>query len=631
MPTLLFILRLLDSEDVLRFSATLLPPYLRPSSGFLTGLSYQDRITALRACLLVYSVTRGHLVPHELQLEAALAAENGKETFVIARTGWGKTLCIAIPLLLHPDRISVTISPLKRLQMMQVSDFLKKFGIATVAVNEDTPNCPLLWSAIAEGRIPHLIVQPEQFALHHGHLPRLARLLHDHKFVSRVARVSVDECHNIRQVGSTINGRKAFRPAYGALPQLRLKLSKSTAWTFLSATVPDYIYNHIHQTLAIGPSPTIIRVSINRPNLIYATHTLVGGRNNMHNLDLIIPPDFHPPMRLPKLVIFHGNKAETAIARQHIDSRLPQELQNLGIVRHYHADMSREYLEDVYSSFADPDGTTLILNATAGAGEGLDVKGIDGVIIYGIVSDVTTKSQWDGRAGRSTNAEAFCVHMIEPWVDAVDLTELQIDPNDPDHPLADVALTKKNPTKQERTGRASIHHAKSPECARVLNAQYYQDDSPEALHYTGRWCCDSDSHPNNTFALERLFLGPVHTEKPAVPPIKRPRATYRPTKERPELEELLIEWRTQMHSRLTLRALRPPTFILDSSAIRQLTMARASSITSAESITSLLKQSPEWEYMWAESLFKLISTYSPTMDDSDEESEEDEPPRKRRK
>lgn len=212
-------------------------------------------------------------------------------------------------------------------------------------------------------------MQPEQFALNHGHLPKLARLLHDSKFVSRIARVSVDECHNIQNVGSSVNGRKPFRHANGALPQLRIRLGKTTAWTFLSATVPDYIYSHIHQSLAIGPSPTIIRVSINRPNLIYATHSLVGGRRNMHNLNLIVPKDFHPPMRLPKLVIFHGNKAETAVARQHIDSLLPAALQNLGIVRHYHADMSREYLEDVYSSFADPDGTTLILNATAGAGE----------------------------------------------------------------------------------------------------------------------------------------------------------------------------------------------------------------------------------------------------------------------
>ncbi|KAJ7473930.1 hypothetical protein FB451DRAFT_1367004 [Mycena latifolia] len=80
----------------------------------------------------------------------------------------------------------------------------------------------------------------------------------------------------------------------------------------------------------------------------------------------------------------HKNKAETAIAWQHIDSWLPKELQNLAIVQHYHADMSREYLED-----------------------GLNVKGIDSVITYGIVSDVPTKSQWDGRAGRSKMESQF--------------------------------------------------------------------------------------------------------------------------------------------------------------------------------------------------------------------------------
>lgn len=147
-----------------------------------------------------------------------------------------------------------------------------------------------------------------------------------------------------------------------------------------------------------------------------------------------------------------------------------------------------------------------------------------------------------------------------------------------------------------------------------------------ALHYTGRWCCDSSVH-SNTFALERLFLGPVHTEQPAPPPAKRKRTSYRPTNERPELEELLVEWRTAMHSRLTLRAIRPPSFILDSTAIKKLTMARASSITSAASVTELLKQSPELEYLWAEQLFKLISEYKPAVDD--EESEEEEPQPKR--
>ncbi|KAJ7107878.1 P-loop containing nucleoside triphosphate hydrolase protein, partial [Mycena epipterygia] len=522
----------LDSEDLIRYSSIIIPPHLRPTPAFLFALPKQDQIAALRASLLVFTVTRGRIVPHDLQLQAGLAAANGKESFVIARTGWGKTLCIAIPLLLRPDRIQITISPLKRLQMMQVSDFLKKFGILTVAINEDTPNCPALWQAIEAGQIPHLIVQPEQFATYHGHLPKMARLLHDHKFVSRVASVAVDECHNIYTAGSTVNGRIAFRPSYGALPQLRIRLGKTTAWAYLSATVPSHIFQHIRTSMNIGPNPTIIQVSTNRPNLIYATHVLIGSRANLHNLDILIPSNFHPPMRLPRVVVFHGNKAETAAARQHVDSLLPLALQNLGIVRHYHADLSPEYLQDTYSDFADPDGTTLILHATAGAGEGLDVADIDGVIIYGIVADIPTKSQWEGRAGRSTNADAFCVHMIEPWVPPLDLSLLPMDLNDPDRPISDLALTKKNPTKQERTGRASVHHARSPDCERVLKASYYQDTSPEGLLYTGRWCCDSDTHLGNTFALQKLFLGQVYVAPPAAAPAKRKRKKYRPKKER---------------------------------------------------------------------------------------------------
>jgi hypothetical protein len=120
-PAALYVIRLLDAADVLRFSAAIIPPNLYPTSSFLSGLSNEDHILALRACLLVFTVTRGRLVPHDLQLKAGVAAATGKETFVIARTGWDKTLCIAIPILLRPDRISITVSPLKRLQMMQVT------------------------------------------------------------------------------------------------------------------------------------------------------------------------------------------------------------------------------------------------------------------------------------------------------------------------------------------------------------------------------------------------------------------------------------------------------------------------------------------------------------------------------
>jgi hypothetical protein len=61
-------------------------------------------------------------------------------------------------------------------------------------------------------------------------------------------------------------------------------------------------------------------------------------------------------------------------------------------------------------------------------------------------------------------------------------------------------------------------------------------------------------------------------------------------------------------------------------------MAPASSITSPQAITALLKQSPEWAYMWAESLFDVISKYNPGQaNDEEGNSDEDVPESKGRK
>jgi superfamily II DNA helicase RecQ len=226
-----------------------------------------------------------------------------------------------------------------------------------------------MFQKVEHGQFRHLIVQPEQFRLHHGHLPRMAKLLRNRAFVTKVKRVVIDEAHNIYTAGTSINGRPPFRPSWGALGELRVHLSKGTSIQALSATMPGYIHRTIRQNLAFPPDSLTIRVSINRPNLIYATHVLVDGRHNLHNPDCIIPQPFHPPMRLPKLVVFHGVKMETATAAQHVNSRLPAAFQKLRICRHYHSDMSVDYLDQTYNSFADPDGDVLILHATSGAGE----------------------------------------------------------------------------------------------------------------------------------------------------------------------------------------------------------------------------------------------------------------------
>lgn len=133
-PGILLAIRQLDDDDVFHFTHLLIAPERLPSRQFLELLSRSDCVTSLRACLLVYVVMRGRLVPRDFQLEAALESLHGCDSVVIAGTGQGKTLCIVVPLLLHPGTMSITIPPLKRLQMMQVCTWHELSGLLSLAM-----------------------------------------------------------------------------------------------------------------------------------------------------------------------------------------------------------------------------------------------------------------------------------------------------------------------------------------------------------------------------------------------------------------------------------------------------------------------------------------------------------------
>lgn len=101
---------------------------------YLASLAGQDKIDILRACLIIYFLTSTTIVPRVFQLQASIAILNGRNTIISAGTGSGKTLCLLIPMLLRPKSISITISPLKRLQTTQVRCQLKRCHPAHVRV-----------------------------------------------------------------------------------------------------------------------------------------------------------------------------------------------------------------------------------------------------------------------------------------------------------------------------------------------------------------------------------------------------------------------------------------------------------------------------------------------------------------
>lgn len=85
----------------------------------LTMIPNQHLPLVYRAAERVYEETDGRITPTANQLQCLVALEN-EDVLYIAATGSGKTLIIAMYLLVHPEAVAVTICPLKELQRGQV-------------------------------------------------------------------------------------------------------------------------------------------------------------------------------------------------------------------------------------------------------------------------------------------------------------------------------------------------------------------------------------------------------------------------------------------------------------------------------------------------------------------------------
>ncbi|KAJ7285331.1 P-loop containing nucleoside triphosphate hydrolase protein [Mycena rebaudengoi] len=586
-------------QSPLKELESLAAEFLALPHDYIASLDSKRKIIALKACLIAHIASGYRLVPREYQLQATIGLEDGRDVLIDSGTGSGKTLCLVLPNLLYPQTTSMTMSPLKRLQILQAAE-LEWWGIRTICINEDMPNDKALWDDITCGRFQHLIVQPEQLKSFKGHLLRLARLLHIPQFVKSIARVHVDEAHFHFMAGLPHYGLPAFRPSWGALNELRIRLPKGVPFQALSDTLPPHIKSAIIEHLNVDPNTFIsLKLSCNRPNIVYATHRIVGTLSDFRNLDFLISIPFTP---LLNVLVFHNNTQQTADATAYLDKRLPVELQNKGIVRHYHGGMSKAYLTQVFNDFSNDNG-------------GLDVEGIDAVIDYGAPRVKSTQIQCGGRAGRRGQLAVYLL-MAEPWVYTTSLDSVDPDSTDPDRPISGRLL--KNARKQARAGLAVILYVRTESCLREMIGHYLADKSREALAISTAWCCDRP-HPDDatrqfdkrTFfpgrfiyeedqgaiyagaadEADRIHLNPVRVNKRKANGPKRP-PNHKVT-DRADLQERLRDWLASVHAADPLRAVQPPSFILDAKSIKLLSSTHPNCMRSADDVTLVLTESQE--------------------------------------
>lgn len=194
-------------------------------------------------------------------------------------------------------------------------------------------------------------------------------------FVNLIRRVIVDEAHHISSAGRGHAGKKAHRPCYGRFHELRMKLTKGTPFSLLSATInAPHILNFITASAKISDDALHLSFPLNRTNIAYASLTLPGDlKGSLSSLDRVIPVPFPLDGLQTRTMIFADSKPLIGNIWVYLTNRLPSDKRKDGIIREYHSSLSMECLDDAYESFNSPDRLCSVLICSQAASNVCDI------------------------------------------------------------------------------------------------------------------------------------------------------------------------------------------------------------------------------------------------------------------
>lgn len=297
--------------------------------------------------------------PEQWQVISAIINDK-RDTFIIAGTGFGKSLIYQFPPVFM-KRIAIIISPLISLMDDQVLALRSK-GIRAYLL---TPKAREQWVDLTHYQI--IYMTPELF----DGLKGRSKL---NEIKERICLVAIDECHCVTQWG--VDFRKTFRK----LSSIKTFLT-GVPIVCLTATATDYCQQDVSKTLGLE-NPLVVRAELDRPNLEFT----------------VIRQDVSFITAVKKYLPKNGTVIIYVLRRKEAD-RFSDELRREGFESQpYHAGMKAKNRHSVSQSFAD--GTTRIVVATIAFGMGIDRADVRVVIHYGSPKNLESYYQEAGRAGR---------------------------------------------------------------------------------------------------------------------------------------------------------------------------------------------------------------------------------------
>ncbi|XP_052058943.1 uncharacterized protein LOC127699228 [Mytilus californianus] len=328
----------------------------------------------------------------EKQIEAINSIVNGKDTFIVLPTGYGKTKIYShLPeiygLLNNMMGTILVISPLQSLMLDQVAK-MSAIGIDATIVGECQPDKSVA-TQILKGDFGIVFSSPEA-ALTPG---MWRKCFTSGVFRDNLKAVVIDEAHCITEWGGE------FRQEYSRLGELRSICPDDVTFVALTATATKSIRTQILKKLdMIEKEVTTVYQLPDRQNIMY---TVKKSRNNFIELQWLLDDIVKNKFNAKKTVVYCRNIATCANLYEHFSMNINQ-CDNITerLVAMYHRSTAKLNKDHVLEEFPKNNSKLRLVFATVAFGMGVDIPDIDYVVHWGAPRGLEQFAQECGRAGR---------------------------------------------------------------------------------------------------------------------------------------------------------------------------------------------------------------------------------------
>jgi DEAD/DEAH box helicase domain-containing protein len=354
--------------------------------------------------------------PWRHQVEAAEAARRGEHVVIATGTASGKSLAYLLPVLSRladdPRATALYLSPTKALaadQLRAVSAIAPP-GVRPSAYDGDTPGVEREWVR-AHSRF--VFTNPDM--LHRGILPKHGTWA---TFLRRLAFVVIDECHVYRgvfgsHVAQVMRRLRRISARYGPTQPVFV-LASATAGD--PATTAERLTGLPATAITSDASPrAAVTFALWEPPLLPGADPEAGRTPDgpvdspvrrsalVETADLLADAVAHGVRTLAFVRSRRGAEVVAAGARRGLAAAVPELADRVAAYRAGYLKEERRALERALL-----DGSLLGLAATNALELGIDVAGLDAVLLAGYPGTLASMWQQAGRAGRDGRS-ALCV------------------------------------------------------------------------------------------------------------------------------------------------------------------------------------------------------------------------------